>query len=136
MWRPTPLSLSTRLVLGDLIARVRRSLRWFVCLPILLLPLLVRLHPRFIEVVSSAPALYAMDEDVLEEGDVVMIRPLDMGTVSSRLMHDVLIACGAKHEDSPFWVIVIGLSFYFMACLGSRVSDIFPFIMYLVRFLL
>ena len=66
----------------------------------------------------------------------MMVLPVDMGTVSFRLMRDVMIACGAEHEDSPFLVIVIGLSFCLMACLGSRVSDVFPFIMYLVRFLL
>ena len=82
------------------------------------------------DVVSSTPALYPVDEDVLEEGDV------DMGMVSSRLMRDVMIACGAKHEDSPFFVIAIGLSFCLMACLGGKISDVFPFIMYLFRFLL
>ena len=86
--------------------------------------------------VSSAPALYPVDEDVLEEGDVVMVLPMDMRTVSSRLMRDVMFASEAEHDDSLFLAMVIGLSFCLMACLGSRVSDVFPFIMYLVKFLL
>ena len=62
-----------------------------------------------------------MDEDMLEEGDVVMFLPVDIEIVSFRLMHDAMIACGVEHEDSPFLVIVIGLSFCRMTCLGSRV---------------
>ena len=70
---------------------------------------------------SSVLALYPVEEDMLEEGDVVMFLPADMGTVSFRLMRDAMIACGAEHEDSPFFIKVIGLSFYRLACLGSRV---------------
>ena len=39
---------------------------------------------------------------MLEEEDVVMLPLVESGTVSSRLMNDVVFACGAKHEDSPF----------------------------------
>ena len=73
------------------------------------------------DVDSSAPALYPVGEDMLNEGDVVMFLLVDMGTVSSLLMRDVMIAYGAEHEDNPFFIIVIGLSFCRMACLGSRV---------------
>ena len=72
------------------------------------------------DVDSSVPTLYPVDEDVLEEGDVVMFLQVDMGTVFFRLICDAMIACGAEHEDSPFLVIVIGLSFCRLACLGSR----------------
>ena len=70
---------------------------------------------------SSAPTLDPMDEDMLEEGDMVMFLPVDMGTVSFHLMRDMMIACRAEHKDNPFFIIVIGLSFYHMACLGSRI---------------
>ena len=73
------------------------------------------------DVDSSALALYPVDEGVLEEGDMVMFFLVDMGMVSFCLMCDVMIACGVEHEDSPFLVIVIGLSFCRKACLGSRV---------------
>ena len=39
---------------------------------------------------------------MLEEEDVVMLLPVDSGTVSFRLMSDMVIAYKAEHEDSPF----------------------------------
>ena len=40
----------------------------------------------------------------LEEEGVVMPLPVVLGTVTSHLMSDVEFACGAEHEDSPFWL--------------------------------
>ena len=59
-------------------------------------PPLIRVAGSFIR------TLCLMDVALLEEDDVVMLLPMDSGTVTSRLMSDVLIACGAEHEDSPF----------------------------------
>ena len=39
---------------------------------------------------------------VLEEEDVVMLLPVGSGMVSSHLMSDAVIICGAEHNDSPF----------------------------------
>ena len=40
----------------------------------------------------------------VEEEDVVMPLPVVLGMVTSHLMSDVEFACGAEHEDSPFWL--------------------------------
>ena len=50
---------------------------------------------------------------VLEEKDITMLLSVVSGMVSSRPMVDLDSTCGAEHEDSPFWLVVIGLSFYF-----------------------
>ena len=39
---------------------------------------------------------------VIEEEDMVMLHPVGSGMVTSRLMSDVEIACGAEHKDSSF----------------------------------
>ena len=77
-------------------------------------------HPQFVVVGSFVPVPCPMDVGVLKEGDVVMSLLEVLGMVSSCQMSDAVIACGAEHEDSPFLVVVIGLSFYYMACLGDR----------------
>ena len=41
---------------------------------------------------------------VLEEEDVVTLPSVDSGTVTSDLIRDVEFACGAEHENSPFWL--------------------------------
>ena len=51
---------------------------------------------------SFVPVLCLVGVAMLEEEDVVTLAPVDSGTVSSRLMSDVVFACGAKHENSPF----------------------------------
>ena len=56
---------------------------------------------------------------MLEDEDVVMLPPVDLGTVSSSLMSDVVFACGAEHEDNPF-VYSYRVIILFMACLGNR----------------
>ena len=60
-----------------------------------------------------APALYPMDVGVTEEEDVVMMLSVVSGIVTSHLMVDDDSASGAEHEDSPFLLVVIGLSFTF-----------------------
>ena len=54
------------------------------------------LHPRFVDVVLSASALYPMDEDVLEEVEVVMVLPMGMGTVSFSLMPNVMFCMRSR----------------------------------------
>ena len=51
---------------------------------------------------SFVLVLWLMGMAVLEEEDVVMFLPVDLGTATSRLMSDVLIACGAEYGDNPF----------------------------------
>ena len=53
---------------------------------------------------SFVPVLCLVGVAVLEEEDVVMLLPMGSGTVTSCLMSDVEIACGAEYEDSPFWL--------------------------------
>ena len=60
------------------------------------------LHPTFAVTVSFVPVLCFVGMAMLEEKDVVKLLLVDSGTVSSRLMSDVVIACGAEHGDSPF----------------------------------
>ena len=62
---------------------------------------------------SFVPALCPVDVGMPEEEDVVMMLPVVLGMVTSRLMVDLDSACGAEYEDSPFWLVVIGLSFSF-----------------------
>ena len=47
---------------------------------------------------------------------MVMMLPMVSGMVTSRLMVDEDSACGAEHEDTPFWWVVIGLLFTFGMC--------------------
>ena len=51
---------------------------------------------------SFVPVLCLVGMAVLKEEDVVMLLLVDSGTVSSHLMSDVVIACRAEQEDSPF----------------------------------
>ena len=51
---------------------------------------------------SFIPVLCLMGVAMLEEENIVMLLPMDSGTVSSHLMSDEVTACGAEHEDSPF----------------------------------
>ena len=51
---------------------------------------------------SFAPVLCLMGVVMLEEEDVVILLPVGSGMVTSHLMSDVEIACGAEHEDSLF----------------------------------
>ena len=53
---------------------------------------------------SFVPVLCLVGVAVLEEEDVVMLLPVDSRMVTSRLMSDVEIACGAEYEDSLFWL--------------------------------
>ena len=76
--------------------------------------------PRFVVVGSFIPTPCPVDVGVLEEKDVVISHLGVLGMVSSHHMSDAMIVCRVEHEDSPFFVIVIGLSFYCMACLGFR----------------
>ena len=46
-----------------------------------------------------------------KEEDKVMMLPVALGMLTSRSMVDLDSACGAEHEDSPFWLVIIGLSF-------------------------
>ena len=39
---------------------------------------------------------------MLEKEDVAMLLRMVSGIVSSHSMGDVMIACGAEHEDNPF----------------------------------
>ena len=62
--------------------------------------------PLFAVAGSFVPVLclVGMGVAMLEEEDVVMLLQMGSRTVSSRLMSDVVIACKAEHEDSPFWL--------------------------------
>ena len=51
---------------------------------------------------SFVPVLCLLRMAVLKDEDVVMLLPVGSGTVTSRLMSDVVIACRAEHEDSLF----------------------------------
>ena len=62
---------------------------------------------------SFIPVLCPVDVGMLEEEDVVMILLVVSEMVTSRSMVDLDSACGAKHKDRPFWLVVIGLSFSF-----------------------
>ena len=53
---------------------------------------------------SFAPVLCLMGVAELEEEDMVMPLPVVLRTVTSHLMSDVEFACGAEHEDRPFWL--------------------------------
>ena len=53
---------------------------------------------------SFVPMQYLVGVVMLEEEDVVMLLPVDSGTVTSHLMSDVVTTCGAEHEDSPFYL--------------------------------
>ena len=64
-------------------------------------------HPWFVVVGSFVPTLYPMDVGMLEEEDVAMLLLMVSIMVSSRPMGGVVI-------------VVIGLSFYCMACLDFR----------------
>ena len=70
--------------------------------------------PRFTVVGSFVPVrcLVGVGMGVLEEEDMVTLLPVVSGTVSSRQMSEVVSACEAEHEDSPF-CLSIGLSFSF-----------------------
>ena len=72
--------------------------------------------PGFVVKDSSAPVLYPMDVGMAEEEDMVMMLPVVLGVVTPLSMVDKDSACGAKHEDNPFWLVVIGLSFTFGMC--------------------
>ena len=94
----------TRVIMWSLTHPSLFTLQWFAWLPtrLLLLQLLITCHPRFVVVGSFVPLLCPVDVGVLEEEDMVMLLPVVLGMVSSRPMGDVVIACGAKHKDSPF----------------------------------
>ena len=53
---------------------------------------------------SFIPVLCLVGVAELKEEDVVMLLLVVLGTATSHLMSDVEIACGAKYEDSPFWL--------------------------------
>ena len=61
-------------------------------------------YPQFVIMGLSAPMLCLVGVAKLEEEDVVMPLPVVLGTVTSHLMSDVEFACGAEHDDSPFWL--------------------------------
>ena len=70
-----------------------------------------------------------------EEEDVVIMLLVVSGMVTSCSMVYVDSARGVEHEDSPFWLVVIGLSFSFGMC-GWIEFLMYIFVMYLFRFLL
>ena len=55
-----------------------------------------------------------------EEEDMGMMHPVVSGMDTFGSIVDLDSACGADHEDSPFLLVVIRLSFSCMACIGSR----------------
>ena len=54
-----------------------------------------------------------MDVGMLEEEDMAMTLPVVSRMVTSRLTVDLDSSCEAEHEDSPFLVVVVVLSFSF-----------------------
>ena len=73
---------------------------------------------------------------MLEEEDMVMLLPMVSGMVSSRPMSEAVIACGAEHENSPFFFVVMGYHFTVWHAWALEIFDVFSFMMYSVRFLL
>ena len=77
-------------------------------------------HPQFVVAGSFIPMLCPVDVGVLKEEVMVMLLPVDSRMVSSCPTVDLDSTCGAEYEVSPFWLVVIGLSFPFSmyGCLG------------------
>ena len=62
-------------------------------------------------VLSFIPVLYPAGMDVHKEEDVEMMLPVVLGTDTFCSMVDLDSTRRVNHEDSPFWLVVIGLSF-------------------------
>ena len=60
------------------------------------------LHPQFAVAGSFVTVLCLVGVAMLEEDDMVMLLLVGSRIVTSCLMSDVVIVCGAEHEDSPF----------------------------------